>query len=152
MPCPDISDRYVETVNDYTLIVQQLFQNRVRLWLKTIGKEIFGIEHYWVRYEFAPSRGQIHAHLLAITNHHAMWNHYYQLEESQRPAFLCQWMEQNFDMATSVPVRVQSLCKETLNHPAKQTFQDSSLDGSNCLTCLQQHSCSKYCLRKRKRG
>jgi len=36
--------------------------------LKTIGLEVFGIKHYWGRFEFAKSRGQIHLHLLGITD------------------------------------------------------------------------------------
>ncbi len=28
--------------------------------------KVFGITHYWVRFEFSKSRGQIHLHLLAI--------------------------------------------------------------------------------------
>ena len=36
--------------------------------MDTVGKDVFEIESYWIRYEFAPSRGQIHAHMLAISN------------------------------------------------------------------------------------
>ena len=36
--------------------------------LKTIGLEVFGIKYYWGRFEFAKSRGQIHLHLLGITD------------------------------------------------------------------------------------
>jgi hypothetical protein len=47
-------------------VIQEYFQLRTEAWLETVGKDVFGIKHYWVRYEFAPGRGQIHAHLLAI--------------------------------------------------------------------------------------
>ena len=65
----EVKEGYVQSINDYTLIVQEYFQQRVMAWLKTIGKIIFGIKHHWLRYEFAPGRGQIHAHMLAITDH-----------------------------------------------------------------------------------
>ena len=62
------SDRgFVKLVNQYSIVVQEYFQKRVVLWLETAGKELFGIDHYWVRYEFAPGRGQIHAHLFAMS-------------------------------------------------------------------------------------
>ena len=64
----DLDKSFVQIVNDYTLIVQEYFQERVKIWLSTIGTKIFHIKHYWLRYEFAPSRGQIHAHILAIHN------------------------------------------------------------------------------------
>ena len=53
-------------MNDYTYIVQQYFHKRVEIFLSTYAKKVFGINHYYVRFEFAKSRGQIHAHLLAI--------------------------------------------------------------------------------------
>ena len=64
---PDLDKSFVQIVNDYTLIVQEYFQERVKIWLSTIGAKIFHIKHYWLRYEFAPSRGQIHAHMLSMT-------------------------------------------------------------------------------------
>ncbi len=64
--CKPGSKKLVEIVNDYTIVIQEYFQLRTEEWLETVGKKIFGIKHYWVRYEFAPGRGQIHAHLLAI--------------------------------------------------------------------------------------
>jgi hypothetical protein len=57
-----------QALNDYTIIVQKFFQLRVDKFLKTIGLEVFGIKHYWGRFEFAKSRGQIHLHLLGITD------------------------------------------------------------------------------------
>jgi hypothetical protein len=61
-------DKLHQALNDYTIIVQEFFQIRVDEFLKTIGLEIFGIKHYWARFEFAKSRGQIHLHLLGITD------------------------------------------------------------------------------------
>ena len=55
-------------VNEYSLVVQEYFQERVKLWLQTVGEKVFKIKHYWLRYEFAPSQGQIHAHMLLISD------------------------------------------------------------------------------------
>ena len=67
--CVDLSKNIAErnrAVLEYSLVIQEYFQVRVQEFMNTVGKHVFGIEHYWLRYEFAKSRGQIHAHILAI--------------------------------------------------------------------------------------
>ena len=64
---PAYKDERINTViniNDYIIVVQEYFQKRVQNWLDTVGKDIFKIKHHWCRFDFAPSRGQIHAHML----------------------------------------------------------------------------------------
>jgi hypothetical protein len=60
------SKNLVQLLDEYSIVIQEFFQKRVEIWLETVGHAVFDIKHYWLRYEFAPSRGQIHAHLLAI--------------------------------------------------------------------------------------
>lgn len=43
------SPKLHKLLNEYTIVVQEYFQKRVVNWLETVGKKIFGIEHYWVR-------------------------------------------------------------------------------------------------------
>ena len=62
------SPKLSSILNAHTLVVQEHFQKRVNLWLKTVGRIVFGIKHHWGRFEFAPGRGQIHVHLLAISS------------------------------------------------------------------------------------
>ena len=45
---------FLQTVNDFANVIQEYFQERVVSWLDTVGKAIFDIKHYWIRYEFAP--------------------------------------------------------------------------------------------------
>jgi hypothetical protein len=56
----------VKAVNDYSIVIQEYFQARVTDFLENYVKQVFGIEHYFARFEFAKSRGQIHVHLLAV--------------------------------------------------------------------------------------
>ena len=96
----------VRNVNDYTIVVQEYFQQRVENWLKTVGKHIFKIDHYWLRYEFAPSRGQIHAHMLAISTEQnkllqKVANKYRPMKS--RGAILGKWMQDSFNMTASIP-------------------------------------------------
>jgi hypothetical protein len=66
--CYTGSPKLPKLLNDYCIVVQEFFQARVEAWFETVGKSVFNIEHYWIRYEFAPGRGQIHAHVLCISN------------------------------------------------------------------------------------
>lgn len=63
-----ISDRKArnKAVNEYAIVVQEFFIKRTEDYLNTVGRHVFGIEHYWCRFEFAKGRGQIHAHILVI--------------------------------------------------------------------------------------
>ena len=55
LDAPDLDISFVQLVNDYTLIVQEYFQEQVKICLSTIGAKVFHIKYYWLRYEFAPS-------------------------------------------------------------------------------------------------
>jgi hypothetical protein len=56
----------VRAVNDYSIIFQEFFQARVSDFIENYVKEICGIHHYYARFEFTKSRGQIHVHILAM--------------------------------------------------------------------------------------
>ena len=67
------SPKLAAIINDHSATVQEYFQVRVKAWLETVGKTVFRIKHHWVRYEFAPGRGQIHTHLVAIPDNHSIF-------------------------------------------------------------------------------
>jgi hypothetical protein len=56
----------VKAVNDCSIGIQEYLQARVTDFLENYAKKVFGIEHYFARFEFAKSRGQIHVHLIAV--------------------------------------------------------------------------------------
>ena len=80
----DIKKNLVQLVNQYAIVVQEYFERKVQVFLETVGKKILKIEHYWVRFEFAPSRGQIHAHLLAISPKSMMQQQYFNNKKSPK--------------------------------------------------------------------
>jgi hypothetical protein len=59
--------RFMKAINDYSIVIQEFFHLRIRDFLNSVGLNIFGILHYWLRFEFGRARGQIHGHLVAIT-------------------------------------------------------------------------------------
>lgn len=153
----DMDDNYVKYINEYTLVVQEYFQQRVELWLKTIGKTVFGIKHYWVRYEFAASRGQIHAHMLVITDNIKVYDIYSKLNTKPdlQAEFLRLWVEKRMNMVNTylTDEEIQNFKKTKGEHPAKILYQDVEDDEDDIKKCqvyMQQHVCNPYCMRKRK--
>ena len=158
LEAPDIEEDYVKLVNDYTLIIQEYFQKRVEIWLETIGKTIFKIKHYWGRFEFAPSRGQIHLHFLAITEMLEIYKKLYEYrnDKKKQAQILQQWVEGQLRMTASLPDlsdQKKPAKKNSANHPSNFYYSDKEnlyQDSIDCLLHMQQHVCSSYCLRKRK--
>lgn len=158
MKIPSLDKNYVQTVNDYTLIVQELFQKRVELWLETVGKDVFEIQYYWGRYEFTKQRGQIHTHLLAITKYDPIQDVLFLHKNNKRKQaeMLQKFVQTKYLMTASIPqdfhIEMSDLKHQTL-HPAKFRYSkitNKQKDSIYCLKYMQQHHCSNYCMRKRK--
>jgi hypothetical protein len=141
-------------VNDYTLIVQEYFQERVKIWLSTIGKDIFHIKHYWLRFEFASSRGQIHAHMLAIHDNPSVMEPYYnnKTDKKKQEKLLHQWMTEELGVIASFPENSSAVDFERKPHPSKVLYKDilneKDEDFLFCLQKLQYHKCSAFCMLK----
>ena len=153
---PDFSKKgAAKHVNDFTLVIQEYFQIRVKAWLETVGKEVFKIKHHWLRYEFAPGRGQIHAHMLLIMDNKDLQKLVYETEgEFESARILQDWMESQFAMTASIPEHMQnSTPMDKENHPARKRLSDVNdlaMDGAHFCLTTQHHVCTEYCLRKRR--
>lgn len=151
---PDLDKSFVQVVNDYTLIVQEYFQERVKIWLSTIGTKVFHIKHYWLRYEFAPSRGQIHAHMLAIHDNPHVMKPFYRNKSNKKKQeeFLHQWMTVELGITAWLPENLSKSNLEKKSHPSKALYNDISDKKDDaffsCLQKLQCHKCSAFCMRK----
>jgi len=154
------SDQLGKYVNQYSIVVQEFFQQRVILWLNTVGKNVFDIKHYWVRYEFAPGRGQIHAHLLAIPDNHKIYELCH-MDLKQKNGFflraqrLSAWASEKFGLTASVadPVEFDSLNINNQNSPCRIRFSEVSKemvesDFEQLMNHVQVHDCSGFCLRE----
>jgi hypothetical protein len=125
--------------------------------LKTVGFHVFGIKHYWGRFEFAKSRGQIHLHLLGIVEDAAKPDGIYEQlwklkgNDGEQAKVLGDWARQTFDMTanldenTTISSSEESPCKER----CCQTNNVKQDQASLCNFC-QMHKCNDYCLRTRK--
>ena len=95
-------------VDTYTAIIQEYFQLRLDNWMETIGKEVFGIKHVWLRFEFTKGRGQIHAHLLGITSDLHLLHDFYEMWEVQNDKkgatrLLSEYVRNRFDLSEELP-------------------------------------------------
>jgi len=155
------SPKMPQLLNNYSIVVQEYFQKRVEIWLQTVGKDIFGIEHYWVRYEFAPGRGQIHAHLLAISDDQTIYemchNDMKQPNgEELRAQRLSEWTQHKFGLTASVANEFDSIKIADKDSPCQLRLTDLSCDkeslekdAQNLMSFCQCHNCSAFCMRKK---
>ena len=151
------SPKLSQILNDYAIVVQEYFQKRVEMWLKTVGKKVFDIEHYWVRYEFAPGRGQIHAHLLAITKDKTIIKLCHldkQISDTQRDKRLSEWAEAKLGLTASFDPAYENIEIEPNQSPCSVRFSDINEDPQSqhedkqrLLKYCQMHKCNGFCLR-----
>lgn len=156
--CRQGSPKLVQIMNDYAIVVQEYFQKRVETWLNTVGKDILNIQHYWVRYEFAPGRGQIHAHLLAISSDNSIYRLCHLDLKNQGPEkradTLSKWAEDTFGLVASVDRDFEQVEVNPQNNPITLQFKDLKSpeairrDGQSLLKFCQYHECSNFCLKE----
>ncbi len=146
-----------KALNDYTLVVQEFFHLRVDAFLKTIGYETFGIKHFWGRFEFAKSRGQIHLHLLGITDDVTGDNGIHtklfacKNDNNAQTNILAQWMREKFNFTAEISP--ESVDTEESTCPCKIRFRevaDITQDQQALSQFCQIHKCSEYCMRTNK--
>jgi hypothetical protein len=148
---PEITDlTKVRLINEFTIITQEFFEKKMDHWLQTVGKTIFKIDHYWLRFEFAFSRGQIHAHLLAICpSFKQVFEQVSRInDDDDKAAYLAEWAEKQLGYTSKVSQQLP----ENVPHPSSHSFtsiadsdKDRQLDLDNLRTTCHTHTCSAYC-------
>jgi hypothetical protein len=68
----------------HPLFVNEYFMRRAKSFMSTVVKTAPGIEHYWGHVEFAPGRGAIHLHIVAIAKDMAYLQDFYHAKNSRR--------------------------------------------------------------------
>ena len=138
--------------NELTVVVQEYFQERVSLWLTHVGRPLFGIEHHWLRYEFAPGRGQIHCHMLAVSNAPVFKKlHEFKGKPEFQAMILGSWAETHLGLSASLD---KNQCDDT-SHPCDVYYtsvKDRNRDKELLKRKLMMHECNDYCLRIAEKG
>ena len=81
-------------------------------------------KHYWIRYEFTPGRGQIHAHFLAIADDqeiyklaHDVFRQAEAVPNHTRGSIFAEWAEKKIGLTASVKDGFDDLELEKENMP-----------------------------------
>jgi hypothetical protein len=61
----------------FPLYVNEFFMKRANSFMKTVMEKALQIDHYWGRVKFAPGRGAIHLHIVAIAKNKAYLQEFY---------------------------------------------------------------------------
>ena len=142
-------------VEKYTAVVQEYFQMRVDNWMKTIGKNIFGIKYHWLRFEFAGGRGQIHAHILAITediqviqDFHNAWS---KNDKDKATTTMSTYARQRLSLTAELTLPSSTESTTQTYEPAVgkkyHTIEDNDIDIAQLCNEVHMHCCNKFCLR-----
>jgi hypothetical protein len=145
---------------------------KYRIFLENYAKEVFGIHHYYARFEFAKSKGQINVHILARLGKKSNIIELNDLVYKERHYVEKQaivdddWMTNIFGLTAIHPGsstggvmyrtkigKPEGTCETPLCHPASQKLSqvtDYKLDLCNLCNCCQMHNCSGYCLYHKK--
>jgi hypothetical protein len=152
-------------------IIQEYFQARVTDFLQNYANEVFGIHHYYVRFEFAKSHEQIHVHILAMLGKKSNIIELNDLVYKERRAVEKQaqvdddWMTTVFGLTSIHPEistggildrekigKPEGICETPVCHPASPRLSEvtyynlNMCNLCNLCNCFQMHNCSGYCL------
>tara|TARA_B110000902_G_C14245785_1_gene564230 strand:+ start:51 stop:1298 length:1248 start_codon:yes stop_codon:yes gene_type:complete len=140
----------------HTTIVQQFFQHRMDNWLETVGKSVFNIEHYFLRFEFTKGRGQIHAHMIAITSDNDFIAEYYsktsENKTTQATKVYADYARNVLSLTAEKPKINQN--EDNNQCPLSGTFSETKSIENDLANLVQQthmHKCNNFCMRYRKR-
>jgi hypothetical protein len=144
------SPKMSKILNDYSIVVQEYFQIRVKAWFETVGKSVFDIQHYWARYEFAPGRGQIHTHVLGISSDKKLWELSCFGDGNLKSAELAEYARNKYGLTASMEITdstendsIAALNSRFSSLPSEEYEKDASHLMQKC----QIHQCSKFCMR-----
>lgn len=145
-----------KAVKRWPLYVNEFFMTRANLFLDSVVKKALGIEYYWGRVEFAPGRGQIHLHLLAIAEDQAYLADYYKAKSKcEKAEVVAEYAERVLDMTADVEVNDDPTYRESKTESPLLTRYCECIDKDEDARCLAQacmvHHCNDFCLRSTKK-
>ena len=141
----------------YSAVVQEFFQHRMDAWMETVGKEVFKITHYWLRFEFAKGRGQIHSHMVCITSDYEFIADFHneftvKRNKHQGATIYADYARKTLSLTAEKPVIDESV--EVPDKPLSKGFHDTNSvknDAAVLVENVHMHKCNDYCLRYVKR-
>lgn len=144
-----------QSAKRFPLYVNDFFMRKATKFLDTVVKVALGIEHYWGRVEFAPGRGQIHLHLVAIAKDKAYLQDFYKAKTMEDKAKVVnKYAIEKLDMTADVNIKdddpnsypppTSPLAKRYCE--TKNEAEDVRLLAEDCMC----HHCNRFCLPEKK--
>jgi hypothetical protein len=112
----------------YPFFINDFFMKHVNLFMKTVTKNALQIEHYWCRMEFAPGRGAIHLHVVAIATNRAYVQDFFKASKLQEKSeVLNNYATKHLDMTADAKVSNNlNYCPDYLTSPLAKTYSEYS--------------------------
>ncbi len=89
----------------HPLFMNKYFMRRAKFFMATAVKTALGIEHYWGRVEFAPGRGAIDLHIVAIAKDMAYLQDFYHAKTAEDKATVVnKYAREHLDMTANVNI------------------------------------------------
>ena len=115
----------------HPLFVNKYFMKRAKSFMATVVKTALRIEHYWGRVEFAPGRGAVHIHIVAIAKDMAYLQDFYHAKTTEdKAAAVNKYAREHLDMTADVKINDD---KER-----KPKYQNSPLGKRYCKSPYQE--------------
>lgn len=129
---------------------------KVENWLETVGKKVFSITGYYVRFEFAKGRGQIHAHILVCSRDHTLilpFGRKWKEDKKAAIELLSDFARDRLQMTCEKPV-----CKTCSENCDKKSalcckfcdVRDLEHDKFDLICSCHIHHCNQFCLRHKR--
>jgi len=143
-----------KSARNYPLVVNQFFMIRAEEFMKTVVKNTLGVDHYWGRVEFAPGRGQIHLHILAVTNKKGYLQDYHNAcTIDEKTVILTSFAYNELGMTADVELNDSTDYKIDCSPQSKSALRlrfceviNPVEDASQIAQDTMKHSCNAYCL------
>lgn len=144
----------IKMIDMYTYCVQEFFQKRMDNWLETIGRKIFKLKYYYLRFEFAKGRGQIHAHILAITENQNLYltEHHHEntvnKDKLSGDAVYSEYVRNVLSLTAEMPIN--DLNESPEDDALGKYFSEAKSKKNDLYTLCKKthiHKCNAFCLR-----
>ena len=158
----------MKAVNQYSIVVQEYFITRVKDWMESFAKDVLKVTHWFVRFEFAKGRGEIHAHILAVADNMEIFVEAYKAnKEEEKIDILSNYADSILGLTSIFPDGTTNMsssqssdnttkndcpndskqCEEPAAKKRLSSVYDYNKDKIDlCKTC-QIHKCGQYCMK-----
>lgn len=165
---------FAKAIKEYGMVIEEFFIQKVDHWLNHYAKHVFGVNHYFVRFEFTEGRGEIHAHILCAANNLDVYDRAYKCDDKvAKVKIFEEYATEVLGLTATHPATddqgclIQDLVVAPEGSLSNESFKNSSMaattirmvevsndqvDKINLANAVQTHVCGDYCLRMKHDG